>query len=282
MKIQHLGFLIGALTMAGSIQAQTINNGQIVAGLFQMNISVPPGNWYLQYTGVLPTLPNAWTTIAGPILPPIFTDATSGTAGQRYYRIVNLPVPTSVANCGVNRYGFIRKVVTPGYSMYADQLLGDSGNALPTILPVMNDQTTFYQYSGGWSIDVWDITWPGWTFGSATLNPGQGCFLYNPGPATPVTFIGSVPEGVLVTPLAVGYNMVSSQVPQAGFLTTDLGYTPTAGDTVYKHPGGYVIYIYDPDIGGWDPAEPYINVGESFWIYRTTAGSWIRNFSACP
>jgi hypothetical protein len=284
MKTPYLGFLIGALALVGSTPAQTINNGQMVAGLFQMDLTVPPGNWYLQSTPVLPAV--TWTTIAGPVLPLTFTDATSGTASQRYYRLVNVPVPTSAANCGNNRYGFIRKTVVPGFCMYADQLIGDSGNILMNILPTLNDQTSFYQYAFGWSIDTWDITFPGWNFGTATLNPGQGCFLENPGPATQVTFIGTVPEGTLVTPLAAGFNMVSSQVPQAGLVTTDLGFTPNDQDVVYQFDCAtktYFLNVYDlSGVGGWDPVEPYISVGESFWINSQTAGSWVRIFNACP
>ena len=290
MKTQYLGSLIGALAMAASMSAQTINNGQEVAGLFQMDITIPgaagPG-WFLQQTGVLPTLPAAWVTIAGPFGPgPTFSflDVGSGAAPQRYYRLVNLVPPVVPADCGVNRYGFIRRTVTPGFCMYGDPLAADLGNGLPNLMPVMPYLTEFFQYSGGWNYDIQDIFWPGWDFGTATLNPGQGCFINNPGPATPVTFIGQVQEGALVVPLAAGFNMVSSMVPQAGLLTTDLGYTPAALDVVYRFVcgSGFTVHTFDPDLGGWDPSEPFIGVAESFWILRNAPGAWVRIFNACP
>lgn len=287
MKVQYLGLLIGALALAGSMPAQTINNGQEVAGLFKMDITIPTGSgWFLQRTSVL--VPSTWATIAGPYSSGptfAFTDPASGPATQSYYRLVKVPTLGS-ADCGVNRYGFIRKTVTVGFCMYADQLLGDSGNSLANIMPVMNHGTYFYQYSGGYTIDDWDIANPGWSSGTSTLNPGQGCFLLNPGPVNPVTFIGTVPEGTLTTPIVSGYNMVSSQVPQAGLLTSDLGFPAQDQDTVYQFVcgQGYVIYVYDlSGVGGWDPYEPLIDVGESFFVLSNGPHApWVRSFSACP
>lgn len=287
MKIQHISFLLGALSLTGSLQAQTIDNGQDLGVAFQMDITIPAvagRGWFLQQAPALPAA--AWNTIGGPYSPGPTFPVRDTPSGQSYYRLVRALPPLLATDCGVNRYGFIRKKVVPGFCMYADPLLGDTGNTLPNILPVLNDQTTFYQYSGGWSLDVWEIMWPGWTFGTATLNPGEGCFLENPGVGTLITFIGSVPEGVLVTPLVPGYNMVSSQVPQAGLVTTDLGFNPNDQDVVLQFDCATQTYfrnIYDlSGVGGWDPGEPIIDVGESFWIYRNKPGSWKQVFSACP
>lgn len=284
MKILHLGFLIGALALAGSMQAQTISNGKEVGGLFQMDINVPAGNWYLQRTAVLPTLPNAWTTLAGPTLPPTFTDATSGTASQFYYRLVKVLVPSSAADCGLNRYGFIRVPVKPGFNLIADHLAADLGNGLPNLMPVMPPLTDFYQYTAGYFLDTWSGGW-GFTSSPLTLDPGEGCFLVNK-TATPVTvtFIGQVQEGVLPNPIPAGLSMVSSKVPRAGLLSTELGFPAAAFDTVWTFANsvGFRAFTYDPDLGGWDPSEPAIGVGEAFFVSSPTGHAWTQVFNACP
>ena len=45
--------------------------------------------------------------------------------------------------------------------------------------------------------------------------------------------------------LAAGFNLLSSQVPQAGGITTVLGYNPHSGDTLYQWNGnGWNILTY--------------------------------------
>ena len=78
---------------------------------------------------------------------------------------------------------------------------------------------------------------------------------------------------------------LSSKIPQAGLLQTDLGYIPSAGaigDTVYKFvnaTGVYQEFIYDSDFQEWD-VQPTINVGEGFFLWRGDAGAnWTRTFN---
>jgi len=98
--------------------------------------------------------------------------------------------------------------------------------------------------------------------------------------AATVTYVGEVPQGTLTIPLVAGFNLVGSKVPQAGKLTTDLGYTPVDGDLVYTYAGtGYSIFQYD---GEWLPSEPVLKVGEGIWIKKAAAGSWTRTFSVNP
>jgi hypothetical protein len=75
--------------------------------------------------------------------------------------------------------------------------------------------------------------------------------------------------------------MIGSKVPQAGLLQTDLGYVPGGVETIYMYnnaTGQYDQATYDPDFGSWDN-EPTIGVGDAFWSYRSTAGSWTRTFN---
>ena len=276
-----------AATLALPTGAQTINNGQFVGGIFQMDITIPAGPpWILQSSPVLPA--GTWTTLgsysgfnAGVI------DPSTGTASQRYYRLIRIPVPVVGTDCGLNPYGFIRKAQPPGFCMQANPLVADAGNSLNNLLPVMPDQTEFYQYSpaSGWTLDTWDSIWPGWGFGPL-LNPGQGCFIKNPLSTTiTLEFIGTVQQGVLTVPVATSYNMISSKVPQAGLITTDLLMTPPDQTALYKFVCGfgYQIYVYDlSGVGGWCPTEPFIDVAESFWVQPPSPFTWTRIFNTCP
>jgi len=94
-----------------------------------------------------------------------------------------------------------------------------------------------------------------------------------------------VPQGNLTNTLPLGYSLVGSKVPQAGFVE-DLGVNPGLGDQVLRFSnGGFVTYANDEFDNTWnngaDPAKgPSIAVGEGFF-YRNLAGTatFIRNFS---
>jgi hypothetical protein len=92
--------------------------------------------------------------------------------------------------------------------------------------------------------------------------------------------VGEVPQGDVSINIPAGYSIVSSKVPQSGTLGS-LGYTPAASDQVYKFDNatGYKISTFDPDFQSWDPSEPTVNVGESFFILKKAAGTWTRTFS---
>jgi hypothetical protein len=110
-------------------------------------------------------------------------------------------------------------------------------------------------------------------------------FVRIPGTApVQLTFVGEVMQGSLSNPLPQGFALRSSQVPQAGRVATDLGYPAADGDIIYTFAGGtYSIFTYDlSGVGGWDPSEPTIAVGQGFWSRKVAAGNWTRTFSVNP
>jgi len=125
---------------------------------------------------------------------------------------------------------------------------------------------------------------------NVTLNPGEAAFYDNLGGA-PITFtfVGTVPQGTNTVQLSTGFNLVSSVVPQAGGLTSVLGF-PVASDFsqdgdlayVYSNPGGYTIYTADSAAPSkWDapPGEPSIAVGTGFFYLAQGPVTWTRVFS---
>jgi hypothetical protein len=194
-------------------------------------------------------------------------------------------VATSMAQVfSVNAVGYINVDVPPGFSLIANQLNAGT-NSIAALLPAVPGGTTIYKFNGtGYDIASFDDLDNAWSpNGNITLNPGEGAFIRNPTQAPiRVTFVGEVPTGALQNPLPQGFSIRSSQVPQAGKLTTDLQFPGAGGDTVYQFnnaTGSYTINSFDDLDNAWAPAEPTLAVGEAFFVRKTAAGSWNRTFN---
>lgn len=186
----------------------------------------------------------------------------------------------------VNTVGYVNSTFQPKFNLVANPLNNTAangntvGNLFGSSLP---DGSAVYKFAGGkYEAANFYTDLFGWDNSAQTLAPGEGAFVFVAGNAAKtITFVGEVPQGHLVVNLSKGLNLVSSVVPQAGKLQTDLGYTPADGDLIYKHTrgGGYQSTVGYTDLFGWDPADPTIDVGEAFWVSRATAGSWTRDFT---
>jgi hypothetical protein len=205
----------------------------------------------------------------------------------------------------LNAVGYINVTLQPGYNMVANQLSSGTN----TIGNILNDATGQYDHlaiskwngSGFTSDTANSATSPfanNWlNGGTITMNPGEAAWLKwtNTAPVT-ITFVGTVPQGTLTTTLTGpnAFNMVSSQVPQAGDLATDLGFTNfNQGDTIYVfNPTNqkYTTYNYNTNTGNsgfggnftGNTGDPVLQVGQGFW-YKTSATApttaWTRTFS---
>jgi hypothetical protein len=129
-----------------------------------------------------------------------------------------------------------------------------------------------------YTFDGDDLVWT--PNGNDTIDLGKGVFINSP-TATTLTFVGEVPQGTLVTPTPLGFSITSSQVPQAGQISTALGFPGEPGDQVYKFSAaGYQIYTFDGDDLVWTPSQPSIGVGESFFLNKAgSSTTWTRTFS---
>jgi hypothetical protein len=182
----------------------------------------------------------------------------------------------------VNAVGYINLTIgAKKYAMAANQL-NAGGNTVKEVIPTAPDGTVIYKYTqaGGFSVNVMDFA--EWGAPNDTLKPGEGFFIQNNGTADlKVTLVGEVPQGTLNTALLDGLNLVSSQVPQAGKLVTDLKFPAVDGDIVYQWDVNKQAYA-DPkvyDFGEFSGGEPNIGVGEGFFVDKNGAGSWSRTFS---
>jgi hypothetical protein len=140
------------------------------------------------------------------------------------------------------------------------------------------------QVAGGWSGQIEYLGSPdGWDT-DASLPYGAGMFLKN-GTANPmtVTVVGEVMQGSLVNTWSTLYNPRGSQVPQAGLITTDLGFN-TVGAAIHSWnnptPGWSTLNELlgnpPPD---WENGERTLAVGEAVMIKSAGAKQWNRIFT---
>jgi len=182
-----------------------------------------------------------------------------------------------------NAVGYINVPIFSGFNLISAQL-ATADRSIGALIPTAPDTATAFIYTpgSGFSIQSY-IDGVGWDPNPAVQIPvGGGLWIQSPSAFT-ITFVGEVPQGTLTTPVASGFSIVSSQVPQSGGITTALGFPGKDNDTCFKYiagPGGhYEINTYIDGVG-WDPAEPVLNVGDAVWIQSSGAhASWTRVFS---
>jgi hypothetical protein len=174
-----------------------------------------------------------------------------------------------------NIVGYVNLTVPTGYSMIANPLDGVDA-ALPTIFPAPPEETTIFKFTGAGYISASfiDGVWEG---SPITLAPGEGAFILNPAAPFVNTFVGEV---VLNSnnQIPAGYSIRASSVPQAGGLSSVLEFPAAEEDTIFQFTGlGYVSSSFID--GAWEPSEPDIKIGESFFVLKQASANWTRNFS---
>jgi hypothetical protein len=204
-------------------------------------------------------------------------------------------IATSMAQAvySVNAVGYVNTTLAPGFNLISNPLDNKTGNTIANLFgtgmnPVPEGLIVYHfdpatdQYVSA----VYDPFLGGWdpvANANTVIAPGNGVFVFLPGAAnSTVTFVGEVPQGNLSNPLPQGFSIKASQVPQAGTVSTQLGYPAAEGDIFYTYnttAKRYDSAVFDPFLGGWDPAEPTLAVGQAAFVFRPTAGTWTRNFN---
>lgn len=197
-------------------------------------------------------------------------------------------IATSLAQTvySVNAVGYVNLTIPIGYSMIANPL-NAATNTLSSLISNPPNFSQFLRWNGT-GFDVATFAFGAWD-NDYTVVPGQGGFL-NTDTRFTNTFVGEVMQGPTNAPLSnpfpSGYSIRASQVPQAANLTA-LGLTPALQNfdqvlawTNSPAPGRFVVYTLT--FGAWDPADPQIEVGQSFFLNTAVAGNWTRAFTVNP
>jgi len=203
----------------------------------------------------------------------ILTTAVLGVAGS---------LGASAQVYSVNAVGYINVTVPAGKLALVANQLNAGGNKIGEVIPTAAEGTIVFRYAAGAGFTGNGYEFGAWSIADMSLAPGAGFFIQNnTAAAQTFTFVGEVPQGNLSTALSAGLNLTGSQVPQAGKLSTDLGYTAAEGDIIYqwdidgqkyKAPNGF-------EFGSWSLGEPTVAVGEGFFLQKGAAASWNRTFS---
>jgi hypothetical protein len=169
-----------------------------------------------------------------------------------------------------------------GFALIANQL-NTTNNTLAGLLPSVPEGTVVYKWTGTtFAISTFE---EGEWNQNFTLNPGEGAFIKNPLPTSPltITFVGDVLQGSLTNPIPVGFSIRSSMVPQAGGVSSVLRLPVANNDTVYRWTGStYAISTWEeigPGQGDWSAGEPTVQVGEAFFVRKNAPAQWIRSFT---
>jgi len=186
-----------------------------------------------------------------------------------------------------------------------------TNNTIATVYPnpAINDQIYLYTPGSGFDIITYEVvvsrsgSSTNWIDGGTGLpapgthlNVGQSVY-YLPAANETNTFVGQVVNGTVSNPnvpAANTFNLVGSQIPYAGGLTSILNYQPNIGDQVYTFNGvtGFDIITYEVvvsrsgsstnwiDGGTGLPGEPQISVGQGFWLLpAANATTWSETFT---
>jgi len=204
---------------------------------------------------------------------------------------------TSMAQVfSVNAVGYVNKTIPAnGFAMVSNPLKAAT-NTIDALFAGVPDGTQVYIYTPGTGYTVGTFDSLDNSFGAAgktTLLPGDGVFVKNPS-ASPltITFVGEVPQGTLTKAMVAGFQIVSSQVPQAG-TPAELSFPHTAaqgltaGDQVYKFvtqdptPANnqkYLVATFD-DLGDDFDKPLTFDVGEAVFVKLAKPVTWTRQFS---
>jgi hypothetical protein len=188
----------------------------------------------------------------------------------------------------VNAVGYVNVTVPGGKFAIVANPLNQGNNTLSEVFPDLAANTQIYLWTGTGFGSAIRKTATGWlppTAGTNVVNPGAGFFVNNvAGTDLTITFVGEVPQGTLATSYPAGFSLLSSQVPQAGKVETDLKLPAKNGDQVYVFTNGAYLPVARRTGTAWvggvaGAPEPVVGVGQGFWLNAAAAGTWTRDFS---
>jgi len=284
----HSGATPNPTCSAGASLVAFPNNPSFPSpGQFGFYVSGTPGTtWGISASSNLA----AWELIGN-----VFLDSTSGNGSFTDTNVAGVTTRFYEADSGNSCsqiIGFVNLTNPPGTNLIANQFYQVNDGDYPQ--NTANGWLDFMGYNGfslpdGTEIMKWNgmgfntITFyaniPAWLpNGDSTLLPGEAAFITNATELT-ISFGGLVFQGWSANPIVAGTNYVSSVVPRAGRIQSDLGYNPNTNDQVRLWTGSsFTNYTYS---NGWKPQEPVISVGQGFILVASQTNLWQQNFSAC-
>jgi hypothetical protein len=242
-----------------------------------------PANWQLQATTELPATGDpVWSDVPGAspyVLPAV--------QGKRFFRTL---APDGTG-CSSNVVGYVSLSVLPGNNLIANPF-NRSNNHLDTILPLANDGTQDGVTVFRWKVPTQAFGQPiewiggvGWVSNDPgedfILSPGEGFAFQNTLPtAFSVTFIGDAVQGNVTNQIPPSRSLLANKVPQAVPVESLLCFALDGDLVSILNPATQNFVNYQYDGFGWQPNEPTIPVGSSFFFQNAGAPrSCVRTFN---
>jgi hypothetical protein len=189
-----------------------------------------------------------------------------------------------------NIVGYVNVLVkgANSYTLIANPLDDGNGNQLTNIIGGLPAGSSITTWGGAVFNTPVGKTAGGWAT-SIPLPPGVGFFVKN-GKASPVspdytnTFVGSVLAsaggGMVTNALALGYNLVGSQLPYGGDITTDTNLNLQVPAQSSLTSWNTANQLYDTPVGktvgGW-ASSFNVTVGEGFFLKEGKyATNWVQ------
>ena len=182
-----------------------------------------------------------------------------------------------------NVVGYVNKEFVGGakYTLVANPLVAAT-NTVNGLLGSTLPNTSKVLKWGGASFTIYQRTATGWLpNGNATLNPGEGFFVFVPAGTNTLTctFVGEVLQGNLTNAYSLLFNLSGNKFPDSGLVSTmQLTNVPT-GDKLYLWKTNTQSYtIHQKTASSWLPSVPSLTPGDGFFI-NTPSGTfnWVRN-----
>jgi hypothetical protein len=184
----------------------------------------------------------------------------------------------------VNAVGYVNTSLAAGYNLISNPLdnKATDGNKVKNLFASLPAGAQVFVFNGT-KYDIASVDdFTGEITGAAAdlvVAPGNGVFVRVDAAST-VTFVGEVPAGNLVNHINSGFSIKASQVPQAGKVSTDLGFPKAAGDQIFVFntaTGKYALFSVDDFSGDW-VTEPTLDVGQAVFVRTDAAKDWTRSF----
>jgi hypothetical protein len=244
-------------------------------GPFRFRSQIPRGSEYmvLAASDLTNWLPIAKGATNSDVLEYLDSDASK--FSHRFYRLIIGEVSSA------NVLGFASITLPPGFSLIANPLDGASNN-VAEMFKGWPEGTTLSKFDTRmFKLGDNGVKNGKWTNPSEKLLPGEGAIFFNPTQDYKShAFVGDVLQGHLSVPVPSGFSMRSSLMPLPGNLADDLKFPISDGDVIHIFDRDRQRYVLHPFDGGkWTAGPPVLSVGESFWVAKTSAGNWTRNFS---
>ena len=228
-----------------------------------------PATFTGQNTSLL-TITNAKLSSAGPysvVVSNSFGAVTSATA------IVSINPPTGF---GV---GYVNLTAPPGYSLFTTPLVttGPSQTVAGQLTFVADGSSLFRIDGNGFLANNF---LDGWSAPQMLFSLGEGWFFHNPATNMSfVTVVGGILQGHLTNRLPAALSLCASLVPQSGTLSSTLLFPQNTDALIWRlNKTSQTFEMYSLIAQVWDPFEPSMDVGESFYVQESAAIDWVRDF----